>query len=92
MIPGVGPAVAAGTVLANALLGSGIGAAGAGLIGALIGWGIPQERARFYSDRVFRGNYLVIVESTEYDIRRSESIFEPQGIQDWSVYDAPEND
>ena len=44
-IPGVGPAVAAGTVLANTLISDGIGAAG-GLGGALIGWGIPARASQ----------------------------------------------
>ncbi|NWF61346.1 MAG: hypothetical protein HXY43_19370 [Fischerella sp.] len=90
-IPGVGPVVAAGAFLANTLLGSGLGAAGGGLIGALVGWGIPGEQARFYSERVSQGNYLVIVEGTEDEIHRIQSIFETKGIQDWRIFDTPDN-
>lgn len=88
-IPGVGPAVAVGTVLANTLVAGGIGAAAGGLVGALIGWGIPEDQARFYSDRVSQGDYLVIVEGTADEIRRAEAILNRRGIQRWSVYDAP---
>lgn len=89
LFPGVGLTLATGTVLTNTLLAGGIGAASGGLMGALVGWGIPAERASFYRDRLSQGYYLVIVEGTEYDIRRAAPIFESRGIQDWSVYDAP---
>ena len=51
-IPGIGPVAEVGIVLANTLLGSGIGAAGGGLIGALIGWGVPEDQAKYYNTRV----------------------------------------
>ncbi|WP_193200348.1 general stress protein [Nostoc sp. MG11] len=90
-IPGVGPGLALGTVLANTLLGGGIGAATGGLFGGLIGWGIPEDEARFYNDRVSQGDYLVIVEATESEIRRAEAILNNRGIRQWRVYDAPRN-
>jgi len=91
LIPGVGPTLATGTVLANTLLAGGIGATGGALMGGLIGWGIPAERARFYRDRLSQGHYLVIVEGTEYDLRCAEPIFAAQDVQDWSIYDAPQS-
>ena len=63
-IPGFGPAAAPGAVLANTLVTGGIGAAIGGLGGALIGWGIPEEQAKFYQNRVARGDYLIVVEGT----------------------------
>lgn len=87
-IPGMGPALALGTVLANTLLAGGIGAAAGGLLGGLIGWGIPEEQAKFYYDRVSQGDYLLIVEGTEHEIRRAETILNSQSIQQWRVYDA----
>lgn len=91
-IPGVGPIMLAGataTTLATTLAGAGIGAAAGGLIGALIGLGIPEERARVYHQRVERGHYLVIVEGTEAEIARAEQIFHRYGIQEFGIYDYP---
>lgn len=86
-VPGVGPVLAAESIFA-ALLASGGVAAGGGLIGALQGWFIPEEQARFYNDRVSLGDYLVTVESTEDDIRRAEFVLRRWGVQEWHVYNA----
>jgi hypothetical protein len=88
-IPGVGPLVvggAAGTALATALSGGAIGAASGGLLGGLAGLGIPEDRARLYSDRVSRGEYLVMVDGTADEIRRAEQILGQRGIQDWGIF------
>lgn len=89
-IPGVGPVVLAGeiaTTLATTLAGGAIGAAAGGLLGALIGLGIPEERARVYNDRVSRGDYLVIVNGTDDEIYRAQTILSNRGIQEWGIYD-----
>lgn len=89
-IPGIGPIMLAGaeaTAIATALAGGAIGAATGGLVGALLGLGIPEERARFYSDRVARGDYLVMVNGNETDIDRAEQILNARGIHEWGVYD-----
>ncbi|MEG3439946.1 general stress protein [Pannus brasiliensis CCIBt3594] len=91
-IPGIGPVVVAGaeaTVLATTLAGGAIGAAAGGLVGSLIGLGIPEDRARFYSDRVAAGDYLVMVRGTEEEIRRAEAILNRGHIGNFGVYDAP---
>ncbi|MCL1471854.1 DUF1269 domain-containing protein [Argonema antarcticum] len=91
-IPGIGPVMLAGataTALATALSGGAIGAAAGGLIGGLIGLGIPEDRARVYSDRVSRGDYLVMVDGTDDEIRRAETILSRRGIQEWGIYDYP---
>jgi len=59
-IPGVGPLIAAGPVLA-ALSGAAAGAAVGGLTGALIGLGIPELEARAYEGKVRGGNILIAV-------------------------------
>lgn len=88
-IPGVGPVAGAGILLANTLLGSGIGAASGGLLGALIGWGIPEDRADYYNDRVYNNDdYLVLLEGTEQEIQSAESVLSQHGIRDWGVYGA----
>ena len=58
-LPGVGAVAELGVVLANTLLGSGIGAAGGGLVGALIGWGIPEDRAKYYDEMLSQGRYII---------------------------------
>jgi hypothetical protein len=61
VIPVVGPVLAVGT-LGTILLNAAGGAALAGIAGALIGLGIPEEDARFYEDEVKAGKHLVTVE------------------------------
>src|SRR5258706_618859 len=59
-IPGFGPVLAAGPIIAT-LTGAGIGAATGGLIGALVNVGVPEEEAEYYSEGVRRGGTLVSV-------------------------------
>lgn len=62
VIPVVGPVLALGT-LGTILVNAAGGAAIAGIAGALIGWGIPEEDASFYEGEVKAGRYLVTVEA-----------------------------
>ncbi|MEG4206091.1 histidine kinase [Microcoleus sp. Pol7_A1] len=91
-IPGVGPVMAGGalaTLLADTVVGGAIGAAAGGLVGGLVGLGVPEGKAKVYSDRVSRGEYLVFVEGTDSDIATAEGILSVRGIQDWGIYDVP---
>ncbi|MBD1871068.1 hypothetical protein H6F88_10265 [Oculatella sp. FACHB-28] len=88
-IPGVGPAAEVGIVLANTLLGSGIGAAGGSLVGALIGWGVPEDRAQYYGDRLEQGDYVLVLEGSSDDVRTAEAILNNRGIRDWDFYGIP---
>ncbi|ACB51859.1 hypothetical protein cce_2511 [Crocosphaera subtropica ATCC 51142] len=88
-IPGVGPVAELGVVLANTLLGGGIGAVGGGLIGALIGWGVPEDQAKYYNDRVSEGHYLLLLEGTTQEVNMAESILQRHQIRNWNLYDAP---
>lgn len=63
-IPGVGPIIGAGPLVA-ALVGAGIGAASGGLLGALVGWGVPETEAGYYAEGVRRGGTLVAVRTPE---------------------------
>src|SRR5262245_53436597 len=63
-IPGLGPVIAAGPIVAG-LVGAGIGAAAGGLVGALVGWGVPEEEAAYYTEGVRRGATLVSVRSPD---------------------------
>lgn len=89
-IPGIGPVMlggAAATALATTISGGAIGAAAGGLVGGLVGLGIPEDRAKVYSDRVSKGDYLVMVEGSDEEIHRAEQILNHGGIQDWGIYD-----
>ena len=89
-IPGIGPVIAGGalaTTLATTAAGGAIGAAAGGLTGALVGLGIPEEQARLYNDRVNRGDYLVMVDGTDDEIRHAATILSRRGIQEWRIFD-----
>src|SRR5690242_20797766 len=61
-IPGVGPVVAAGWLVATAAgaaTGAVVGGAAGGLVGALTGAGVPERDAQFYAEGVRRGGTLV---------------------------------
>ncbi len=91
-IPGVGPVMAGGaiaTLLADTAVGGAIGAAAGGLTGGLIGLGVPEAKAKVYSDRLSRGEYLVFVEGTDAELATAEGIMSVRGIQDWAIYDVP---
>ncbi|BAU05351.1 general stress protein [Fischerella sp. NIES-3754] len=94
-IPGVGPVIAGGalaTALATTVAGGAIGAAAGGLTGGLIGLGIPENRARLYSDRFNRGDYLVMIDGTDEQIHRAEAILKRRGIADFDIFDATDID
>lgn len=59
-IPGIGPLLAAGPIVA-AIAGAGVGSAVGGIAGALIGLGVPELEARRYEEEVKRGRILVSV-------------------------------
>jgi hypothetical protein len=83
-IPGLGPFIAAGPIMA-ALSGAAAGAALGGLTGALIGLGIPEYEAKRYEGKIKEGNVLISVHaenSTERD--RARTIFEEAGAEDIS--------
>ncbi len=81
-IPGVGPFIAAGPILA-ALSGAAIGAAAGGIAGGLIGLGIPELEAKRYEGKVKEGNILLSVhtENSE-EIKSAKEIFTHAGAHD----------
>ncbi len=81
-IPGVGPFIAAGPIVA-ALAGAGaIGALG-GIIGALVGMGIPEFEAKRYEGRIRDGGVLVSVHCDSSDwVKRAKDILDHTGAQD----------
>ena len=81
-IPGVGPFIAAGPIVA-ALSGAAIGATVGGIAGGLIGLGIPELEAKRYEGKIKGGNILISVhtENSE-EITRAKEIFTNADAQD----------
>ena len=81
-IPGLGPFIAAGPIMA-ALAGMGAGGAVGGLVGALVGMGIPEYEAKRYDGRVRKGGILVSVhcDNSEW-VTRAKDILKQTGAED----------
>jgi hypothetical protein len=83
-IPGLGPFIAAGPIVA-ALAGVGVGGAIGGVTGALIGMGIPEYEAKRYEGRVKEGGILLSVHCDDSNwTKRAKEILERTGAQDIS--------
>jgi hypothetical protein len=83
-IPGLGPFIAAGPIMA-ALAGAAGGAAAGGLTGALIGMGIPEYEAKRYEGKVKEGKILMSAHTEDSKEReRAKEIFEKNGAEDIS--------
>src|ERR1700748_2380606 len=83
-IPGVGPFIAAGPIMA-ALGGAGGGGAVGGITGALIGLGIPEYEAKRYEGKVKSGNILISVHTEDHnEASRAKEIFKNAGAEDIS--------
>src|SRR4249919_3471048 len=81
-IPGVGPFIAAGPIMA-ALSGAAIGAAAGGIAGGLIGLGIPELEAKRYEEKIKSGNILISVHTENSDeIKQAQEIFTQSNAQD----------
>jgi hypothetical protein len=68
-IPGVGPFIAAGPIMA-ALSGAALGAAAGGITGALVGMGIPEIEAKQYESKIRDGNILISAHSDDRQTTR----------------------
>ena len=81
-IPGLGPFIAAGPLLA-ALSGAAAGATVGGIAGALIGLGIPEIEAKRYEGKIRSGNILISVHTAKSDEqKRAEEIFKTAHADD----------
>jgi hypothetical protein len=84
-IPGLGPFIAAGPIMA-ALAGMGVGGAVGGVTGALVGMGIPEFEAKRYEGRLQKGGILMSVHcDTSEEIKRAKEILERTGAEDVST-------
>src|SRR6516165_5043166 len=88
-IPGLGPFIAAGPIMAT-LAGIGVGGAVGGFSGLLIGLGLPEYEAKHYEARMQKGGILLSVncESSE-EIDRAKRIMERAGAEGISVVSEP---
>lgn len=83
-IPGLGPLIAAGPIMA-ALAGVAAGAAVGGLTGTLIGMGMPEIEAKLYEGKIRDGNILISVHTDDSNHKaRAVEIFKRDGAEDIS--------
>src|SRR6202048_3959870 len=84
-IPGLGPFIAAGPIMAT-LAGAGVGGAVGGVAGALVGMGIPEYEAKRYEGRVKDGGILISIHCEDSDWKkRAKQILEATGAKDISA-------
>jgi hypothetical protein len=83
-IPGLGPFVAAGPIMA-ALGGAAAGAATGGLTGMLVGYGMPEYEAKRYEGKIKGGNILISIHTESGDeVTRAKDICKQAGAEDIS--------
>ena len=83
-IPGLGPFIAAGPIMAT-LAGLGSGGVIGGLIGALVGMGIPEYEAKRYEGRVKNGGILLSVHCDAGDwTSKAKTLLKETGAEDVS--------
>jgi len=80
-IPGIGPIIAAGPIVAT-LSGAGVGAVAGGLIGGLTDMGVSKSDAEFYAESVRRGGALVTVRADDTRADRAADIMRNDGAVD----------
>jgi hypothetical protein len=83
-IPGVGPVVAAGWLIAT-LAGAGVGAAAGGVLGSLTGAGVSEPEAHVYAEGLRRGGTLVTVRTDDAMNAKIEQILDSGNAVDWNA-------
>jgi hypothetical protein len=83
-VPGIGPFIPAGPIMA-ALAGVGVGGTVGGITGSLIGLGIPEYEAKRYEGRIRKGGFLISVHCDDTNwTRKAKAILEKSGADDVS--------
>jgi len=83
-IPGLGPFIAAGPIMAT-LAGAGAGGVVGGLVGALVGLGIPEYEAKRYEGRIKEGGILMSIHCDNSDwTKKAKGLLEQTGAEDIS--------
>lgn len=81
-IPGIGPVIAAGPIIAT-LAGIGVGGAFGGFAGALVGVGIPENESKKYEGRLLKGGILVAIHcETSDESERAKATLLATGAED----------
>jgi hypothetical protein len=81
-IPGLGPFIAAGPIMA-ALAGAAVGGTTGGVVGALIGMGFPEYEAKRYEGRVKAGGILLSVHCDDSEwTKKAKEILDSTGAED----------
>jgi hypothetical protein len=81
-IPGAGPLIAAGPIMA-ALAGAGVGGTLGTVLGALVGMGMPEYEAKRYEGRIKDGGLLLSVHCDDSDwVKRAKQVLEQTGAED----------
>ena len=84
-IPGLGPFIAAGPIMA-ALAGSAVGGATGMIVGALVGFGIPEYEAKKYEDGLKQGKILICVEARDSkQVENAKEILKREGAESIST-------
>ncbi|MBE3555889.1 MAG: general stress protein [Firmicutes bacterium] len=81
MVPGIGPLLAMGPIAAGLM-----GAAGGGLAGTLMDWGIPKDVGDRYEQAVKQGRTICAVHSKDHHVDDAAEILRQEGAQDVSVH------
>jgi len=82
VVPGVGPFIAAGPIMA-ALAGVGAGGLVGGIAGALIGMGIPEYEANRYEGHIKKGGILLSIHADDSDWKnKGKEILNRTGAED----------
>ncbi len=91
-IPGLGPLIAAGPIIA-ALSGIGSGGMLGGIIGALVGLGMPEYEARRYEGRIKDGGILVSVHCDNAEwVVKAKLLLKESGAEDIASAGEPAGD
>jgi hypothetical protein len=88
-VPGVGPLIVAGplsAMLLGGIEGAVAGAAGAGLLGALVGWGVSKKHILKYEEHLRGGKYLVIAHGNADDVERARKILQGTGATELNLH------
>jgi hypothetical protein len=81
-IPGLGPFIAAGPIVAL-LAGVGVGGTLGGLVGAMVGMGMPEYEAKRYEGRIKEGGILLSVHCDNSDwVKRAKELLQQTGAED----------
>jgi hypothetical protein len=74
--------------LATTLTSSVIAATAGSLLSALISYGIPEEQATVYSDRIGNGEYFVMLEGTQEEVCQAAGVLNRWNIKELRIFDS----